>query len=358
MSTTIKELARIAGVSHTLVSGVLSGNSNIRLSQATRNRILKLCCEYDCRPNRIAQKLRGKDMKTVFILTRVQLTPGHSLLIKEASYRLEQNGYQVFIAQTASAEQTVRQISEIINFGCDGILSCYTHYVPLPQNKLPMVVVSDYSDIPHDIGVDRESGSYMLTQHLLEHGHRRIGLAGCGHWGVQEMLTGYRSALREYGIDEKTPWLVDFLYNENGTREILELVRRKKVTAFVCANDFIAGRLIKVFDSYGIKVPGHVALTGADAMSFADFTQVSLTTVMHQYKTIGKNAAELLLSRIAGKTESDVLPVWLKPVIHYGNSCGCKQASLSRMFGTGPAFSLEEQLEMEENWRSGQGVYC
>lgn len=352
MSISIKELAKLAGVSHTLVSGVLSNNPKCRISQKTRNKILKLSCEYDCRPNRIARKLRGGDMKTIFILTRVHPAPGHSLLIKEATNLLEQKGYQVFLAQTQSAEQTARQISEFSDFGCDGVLSCYTHYTPSPDVKISQVIISDYSEVPHDIGIDREYGAQILTHHLIEHGHSRIGFIGVGNWGVKEMQNGYRNAMKGHGLSSRSSWEVDLLYKKDGLKGILELIHREKVTAFVCANDFIAGRLMAVLAHKGIRVPEEIALTGADAMSFSEFTISPLTTAIYLYRTAGTAAAELLLSRISGQPEEQPLPISIKPQMHFGCSCGCKVHQLDQMFGTVPVFSLDEQIEMENQWRA------
>lgn len=354
MSITIKELAKIAGVSHTVVSGVLSNNPKFRVSEATRNKILQLCCEYDCQPNRSARRLRGCDMKTVFFLTRVHPSPGHSLLLKEVTGLLQENNYQVFMAQTASAEQTERQVAEIMNFGCSAILSCYTHYIPKVQNTLPMVVISDYSDVPHDVGIDREYGIELLTEHLLEHGHRKIGFICCGQWGVKEMTEGYCKVLRKYSITPQDTWRLDFLYNTAGKKMLEKMIVTEKLTAFVCASDFIAGRLIAVLNRMGVRVPQDIAVTGTDAMSFSEFTRIPLTTVLYPYRLTGRTAANLLLSRIRAEADpEEEFPIMVKPRLHVGGSCGCVNHGPDQMLGTVPVFSLEEQIKNEEEWLSG-----
>lgn len=348
MSITIKELAKIAGVSHTLVSGVLSDNPNCRVSQETRNKILKLACQYNCRPNRFARNLRGGKMKTVFILSRSNPAPDHTLLIREAVSQLEKEGYQVFMAQTSSGEQTAQQISEITHFGCDGIISCYTHYVPDQTVKIPMVVISDYSDVPHDTGINREYAAKELTEHLISHGHRRIAFAGCGNWGVQEMIAGYKKALDAHDISDS--FIVDYLYNENGLAETIALIREEAVTAITCANDFIAGKLMALLMHQGIRVPEDVAITGSNAMSFSEYTPVPLTTAIYPYSLVGKKAAGLLLDKIAGK--SDVEKGDIPPQLHIACSCGCNKEMDDRMFGMVPVIPMEEYLTNEYSWRN------
>lgn len=344
-SITIKELAKLAGVSHTLVSGVLRGSEHCRVSQETKEKILKLACEKQYSPNRLAQKLRGGDAKTIFLLSRIHPAPGHSEVIHVIENYFSQKGYQLFQAQTNSSEHTENLLKEFTGLGCSGIVACYTHFVPDESVTVPKVIISDYDDLPHDVGIDREAGARMLTEHLLSHGKQRISFIGAGNWGVQEVYLGYQKALNANGINIPEHFCIDLLYNQKALEQIRNLIEKDKADAFLCTNDFIAGKLIAILQKWGFSVPNQIAVSGMDAQSFAEFTSVPLTSVIFPFKEVGQYAAELLDTRMQGKMPAAGTrsPHKIQPHIYFASSCGCKKNNLDTFYLTPPEYFLKSQ---------------
>ena len=345
MDVTIKDIAKLAGCSHTLVSQVLRGSPNCRASRETRMKILRLSCELNYRPNRLARRLRGGSSGIIFVLGRYCPAPGHQLVISVITEKLNALGCQVFQAQTTSEDETKHLIGEFNELGGEGIISCYTHYVPPADVPFPTVILSDYDAIPHDLGIHVEAGCRMLTEHLLEHGRRRIGFVGIGAWAFGEMYRGFEQALDHAGIRKR--WKIDLHFDVEGLPRLLKVLRRDRLDAVVCQNDYVAGKLIAVLAEQGIRVPDDVAVVGSDAMSFAEFIRPALTSTIYPYRELGEEAAALMLARIRKTNYSHRLPHLLKPELFIGGSCGCAVRPINRLYTLAPPPTLRQKLEEE-----------
>lgn len=342
MDVTIKDIAKLAGCSHTLVSQVLRGSPNCRASRETRMKILRLSCELNYRPNRLARRLRGGSSGIIFVLGRYCPAPGHQLVISVITEKLSAQGCQVFQAQTTSDEDTRHLIGEFTELGGEGIISCYTHYVPPADAPFPSVILSDYDAVPHDLGIQTEAGSRLLTQHLVEHGRRRIGFVGIGAWSFGELYRGIEQVLDSSGIRKR--WKFDLHFDVEGLTRLLKVLRRDRIDALICQNDYVAGKLIAVLAEQGIRVPDDVAVVGSDAMSFAEFTRPPLTSTIYPYRELGEEAAALMLARIRKTPYSHRLPHLLKPELFIGGSCGCAVRPTTRLYTLIPPPTLREKM--------------
>lgn len=350
MGATLKDIAKLAGCSHTLVSGVLHGNPNCRASREMRKKILKLSCELDYRPNRLARRLRGMRSKMVFVLSRLCPAPEHTLMISAIQEKMYESGHQVFQVQTTSPEHTLEVLGEFSELGCDGIISCCTHYIPPPALDIPQVVVSALDAIPHDMGIDEEQNAYTMTHHLLEHGRRRIAFTGIGNWSVGEMHRGYSAALAGFGIAVNENWKIDLHFDITGLQRILELIERDHLDGIVCSSDHLAGKMITALHQHNIRIPEDVAIVSAGSgKSFAEFTSVPLTTMLMPWRQLGEEAALLLLARIDRKEYPAKLPRMFAGEIHPGASCGCSMNKIKSLYTISPSPSLKETILAEES---------
>lgn len=350
MGATLKDIARLAGCSHTLVSGVLQGNPSCRASREMRKKILKLSCELDYRPNRLARRLRGIRSKVVFVLSRFRPAPEHSLMISAIQEKMYECGHQVFQAQTTSPEHTLELLGEFSEFGYDGVISCCTHYIPPPALDIPQVVISALDAIPHDMGIDDEQNAYTVTHHLLEHGRRRIAFAGIGNWSCGEMHRGYSAALAGYDIAVNENWKIDLHFDITGLQRILKLIENDNIDGIVCSEDHLAGKVISALNQHDIRIPEDVAvISSGSGKSFAEFTSVPLTTLLMPWRQLGAEAALLLLSRIDKKEYPHKLPRMFAGEIIPGASCGCGQKEIRQLYTISPSTSLKETILAEKS---------
>ena len=349
MGATLKDIAKLAGCSHTLVSGVLQGNPNCRASREMRMKILKLSCELDYRPNRLARRLRGMRSRMVFVLSRFCPTPGHQLMISAIQERMRAFGHQVLQAQTTSPEHTMELLGEFAELGYDGIISCCTHYIPPPALDVPQVVINELDAVPHDLGINTEMFAFDMTRHLLDHGRKRMLFAGIGNWSVGEPYRGHCAALTEAGIGIRQEWKIDLHFDTMALNRIIELIRRDKIDAVVCKGDHLAGKLIFALQHEGIRVPEDVAVVSVSGgESFAEFTAVPLTTMFAPWRQLGEEAAQLLMARMEKREYPHKLPYMIRAEIAPGCSCGCNTKPLRQLYTVSPPSTLKEMIIAEE----------
>ena len=199
------------------------------------------------------------------------------------------------------------------------------------------------------MGIDEKDSCFKITTHLLEHGRKRIAFTGIGNWALGEMHKGYDAALTAGNITVNEQWKIDLHFDITGLERILELIRCDKIDAIVCQSDFIAGKIIAALHQNGIKVPQDVAVASAGSgKSFSEFTQVSLTTMLLPWRTLGEEAAHLLLSRIEKKEYPHPLPFKLQGEISCGASCGCREKKIKSLYTITPSESLKETIFAEE----------
>jgi DNA-binding LacI/PurR family transcriptional regulator len=127
-------------------------------------------------------------------------------------------------------------------------------------------------------------------------------------------------------------------YGKNCDSKIISLIRSGKIRAGLCSNDLVAGYLIQMLQFNGIRVPEDFAVIGFDGMSFSEFLKPNLTTVIQPLREIAIAAVKILLQKIEKKElKRTAHPKKLEPLLHVGESCGCKNKNA-------PVFNKESYL--------------
>lgn len=185
------------------------------------------------------------------------------------------------------------------------------------SQKLPTVsIMHKYPGTDLDlVGVDNEGGISELLHALYEKGHRKIGFLGrCGqlHW-ANARLGGYVAGLTEVGLEYNPDWVVDVdfdaLANVNGEwspylEKVENLVRKKGVTAWMCAAEPGGIQLHKYLVARGLRVPEDVSITGFHRHPEVLEDAPDLTSVGVSYEAIGAAALKRLLFRIQNPVET------------------------------------------------------
>ncbi|WHU95757.1 substrate-binding domain-containing protein [Burkholderia vietnamiensis] len=197
----------------------------------------------------------------------------------------------------------------------------------LKANKIPSVLVDRIVPGEFDqIGVENVVSCLQLVNHLIGHGHKRIGfVAGAPDISTStERLDGYRAALSHAGI-EFDPSLVRCgeSSNEPSRRAVHELLLLDpRPTAIVASNNLMLIGAMHALRDAGLDVPTEMALVGFDDFDWADYFNPRLTVLAQPLDEIGSRAVELLMKRIAQPEERFEI-VRLKPELVVRNSCGC-----------------------------------
>jgi len=197
----------------------------------------------------------------------------------------------------------------------------------LREHPIPYVLVDRLEDLRVDqVGVENENSSAALVGHLLQLGHRRVGMIA-GMTGLstsEERRAGFLLAHRRHGLEVDPRLVVDGLSTGQGGRlGMLRLLNLKDApTAVFCANNNMTIGALAALRASGLRVPQGLALVGFDDYPWADLFVPRLTTVAQPSTAIGARAVQLLLRRISDPA-APVQTLRMTADIQHRDSCGC-----------------------------------
>lgn len=304
----IRDVARLAGVSHQTVSRVLNDHPSIR--PETRKRVEDAIAVLDYKPNLAARALVTSRTHTIGVLSATigEFGPTSSIASIEDAARSE--GYSVTTVNLPEATpeaigDAIRQLGREQVSGIVALAPQVRVFNVLRGMAVGVPLVSLQTASGSDgytLSADQVAGARAVTEHLIELGHTDIlHLAGPQDWiEAESRMRGYLDALREADLPTFPPirgdWTADF-----GHFAAQELARRRDFTAVFAANDLMAIGLMHGFRDAGIDVPREVSVVGFDDIPVAAHVWPPLTTVHQDFPTLGRRAVEILLAEIRGE---------------------------------------------------------
>ncbi|AJI20735.1 LacI family DNA-binding transcriptional regulator [Priestia megaterium] len=314
--TTIKDIARVAGVSVTTVSRALNGYSDV--NEKTRQKIAAVAKELNYSPNTLARGLVMQKSKTIGLLvsgiSRESVKDNFTFeVLCGVNERASTLGYDLILFNTNTMMQREKTYTQLCRERrVDGAI---IQGIKKEDPYLKEVVESDIPCVLVDIPVHSNSVGYVTTdnalgakkavEHLASLGHQHIGMIN-GHEDAfvsQERLNGYREALKECGLSFHSEWVVSGNFEEKkaekAARELIN--RHKEVTAIFCASDLMALGALKACKELGLQVPKDISIVGYDNIVLASYSSPNLTTVGQEVYQIGYQAADLLIEMLEGK---------------------------------------------------------
>lgn len=312
MSTSIKDIARAAGVSHSTVSRAL-GDSPL-ISAATRARIQRLAAEMGYSPDAGARGLvRGRTCTVGVVVTTIA-DPFSAEVVEGIEDVAYAHGYAVLLA--ASQDEPEREIVAVEMLRSQRVAAVIVtssrvgalHQERLGAAGVPVILLNSHSRqlTPHTLSVrvDDVHGGRLATEHLLALGHRRIAhvLGPAGHSPSVDRLAGYRAALEDAGVPFDPALVFAGTGRPMGGEEALAalLALTDRPTAVFCYNDMTAVGLLRAARLAGLSVPGDLAVVGFDDIPFAAYTAPALTTIAQPKFEMGQRAMRMALSLMAG----------------------------------------------------------
>jgi LacI family transcriptional regulator len=317
-TSTLKDIARKAGVSPSTVSRVLNGSK--RVAEAKRALVLTAIEQEGYRPNLVARGLvRGRSM-TIGVVIQDISSPFFARMVSGIEQGLDGSEYQPMFASThwRSEDQAsqVQSLRLLLERRVDGVIVLASS---IPDDELrtvtarvPLVVVA--RNVPgieeQCVTVDNQRAAYHATRYLLGLGHTRIAhLAGTpGHPDAIDRQIGFRSALLERGLLVEPHLVVEGDFTEeSGVMAVEQLLARgERFSAVFAANDQMAyGAMLGLYN-HGIRLPADVSLVGFDDQFLSAYTLPPLTTVRQPSAEMGRAAAEGLLRLL--RDEPALLP--------------------------------------------------
>jgi LacI family transcriptional regulator len=310
MSSTIRDVARAAGVGQATVSRVLNNSGYVK--PETRERVLQAAKELGFVPNQVARSLVRKSTATIGLVIPDITNPFFPAVTRGVEDAASESGYTVFLCNTdndpAMEAQDVQKLRERMVDGLIFVGATNRHNLveTLIADGVP-VVVTDRQLLDLDVDsalVDNTAGARSACRHLVELGHTRIAhVAGHNLTRTgQDRLAGYRLALEEASIpfdDALVAW-GDFTLDSGYRAAQVLLGRSPRPTAVFAANDLMALGVLRAALAAGLSVPEDLSVVGFDDIQLAELVQPALTTVRQPAYEMGRIAMCMLRERIAG----------------------------------------------------------
>lgn len=335
-NVTLRQVADALGVSVMTVSRVINNKANVDAN--TRQRVLDMAKTMGYTPNHVAKSLVSQKTHTIGVV----LPEIHHVFFSEVVSGIEdvvyKNNYQLFLTNSAESEKREKHVIQALRSKrVDGIiLSCaqdstdHEYYSQLVKSGVPLVFFDRCVD---DIGascirVNDEASSKEVTQHLIEHGYKKIGhLKGQDNVSVaRERLDGFKHALKESNLPVNEEWIQESGFSEQGgynaMMKILSKPRNTWPRAMVAVNDPVAFGAIKAMDEVGVSVPDEIAIVGFSDDIRSELLKCPLTTIRQPAYTIGKKAAEKLINTIE-ENDEPIVDIRISTKLIVRKSCGC-----------------------------------
>lgn len=310
---TIRDVARLAGVSVATVSRVL--NNSTQVSPDTRDSVMKAVAQLGYRPNANAQALATQVSDTIGVVVMDVSDAFFGALVKAVDMVAQQHQKNVLIGNSYhEAEKERNAIEVLIRQRCNALI---VHSKALSDEELAafmeqvpgMVLIN--RTVPgylhRCVGLDNISGAVMATRMLLNNGHQRIGYLASSHRIEDNELRyeGWQRALQERGIVPLDSWLASGSPDmQGGEAAMVELLGRNPgLTAVFAYNDSMAAGALTALKDNGVAVPQQFSLIGFDDIPIARYTDPQLTTVRYPVASMAKLATELALQGAAGKLD-------------------------------------------------------
>jgi len=330
--TTIKDVARRAGVSPTTVSATFSGSAPV--SEALKARVRAAAEDMNYRPDLLARTLRRGTTTTIGFVVPDVAMPWASHLAKAVQRALADRGYTMLLA--SSDDDPDREFHDILAMTDNrvaGLIVAPTSHGPHYAERLcqavrcPTVLV-DRIVAPErfDAVVDDSALCGLLVANYLHRlGHRRIGfLAGrSGISASDERLAGLRDALGALGCPLDPMIVRHGIHTVEGAYAAVQdlLSRPEPPTAIVClTNPSVRGAMAGIANM-GLRVPDDVSLASFDGYNPPEGWTPQITCLKPDARKIGEQAVELLLGRIASGGGGQPRTVRVTPRLFVGTSC-------------------------------------
>ncbi|EKO3564536.1 substrate-binding domain-containing protein [Vibrio metschnikovii] len=322
---TMKDIARVAGVSTSTVSHVI--NKTRYVSDDIAERVNKAAKDLNYAPSALARSLKMNRTRTIGMLVTTSTNPFFGEVVKGVERSCYQQGYSLILCNTEGDNQRMKaSINTLLQKRVDGlILMCSTlegerievfeRYPDIPVVVMdwgPMLFASD------KIQDNSLRGGYMATQYLIECGHQSIGcITGpLSRHQAQMRYEGYKRAMLEAGLTINPDWIIESDFECEGGAQALYRLKKKGPlpSAIFVSNDMMAMGVIHAASDLHIAIPDQLSIIGYDDIHIANFMTPSLTTIHQPKYRLGQAAIDTLLNKLKNQSREPQV-VQLEPTL-------------------------------------------
>lgn len=311
---TIKDVAKKANVSVTSVSFIFNGK-DYKVSQETKDVVLKAAKELGYRPDQTARSLRTHKTNTVGFICPDICNGYYSTIAKKLEDTLNEENYTLIIGNSAyTFEKEEKYINEFSSRGVDCLViaPCADSLkdraseskleLALKNSGLRYLIVDRRTKFNKhfEIANDDVFGAKLMTNYLIDNGYQHIAcITGPNNVSSSiDRLKGYKEALKEHNIDFDESLIKEGNYsNQSGISCIKSLLNEKREFDAVFAfNDLMAYGVYQVLNDNGINIPNEIAVVGCDDLYFSSLINPRLTSIKPSLDEMVAEVAKFVLN--------------------------------------------------------------
>ncbi|CCU78018.1 periplasmic binding protein/LacI transcriptional regulator [Halanaerobium saccharolyticum subsp. saccharolyticum DSM 6643] len=317
MDVTMKDVAKLAGVSLSTVSRVLNDSSLVR--EETARKVEKAVEKLDYQINDSARILRTNTSNLIGVIGAGMERPFLANLLKGIEAEARERGFALIYGDSdGEFEKEQNYLNIMKQKKIDGIILITTNYyndlLSIVKNyNIPVVFASGYISDPEIscVTVDNVAAAYDMVEFLCQSGHKNMAFIkgpDLDMLASQERLRGVKLALRLSDIEYDSKRFIegDFTF-ESGYSAAKKIINKfPDVTAIFAFNDEMAVGTIRFLKEQGIKVPEDISVVGFDGIDLGNYTDPALTTIKQSGYHLGLKSIEMLNQIInEGKIEDN-----------------------------------------------------
>jgi DNA-binding LacI/PurR family transcriptional regulator len=326
---TIKDVARVAGVSTQTVSRVLNNRSDV--SRETRSRVQQVITSMGYSPNVFARNLSRGRSNTLGVIGYGLVYYGTSSVLTGIENKANELGFSLTLSLIDRVEPSrVEQILyDLLSRRVEGIIWTVPGDIntldwlaeKISKVQTPLVYVNKGSNgSDHVTAVNNRLGGRLATEHLLQQGYQRIGIitGPKNWWESQERMLGWREKVKENGYSDIDDLIVEGDWNsptgDAGLHMLLD--RNPEIDAVFVSNDQMALGALQAVRRLGLSTPEDLGVVGFDDIPEAAYFYPPLTTVRQDTRNLGAMAVERINDLIQAQQEGETLEpetLWLEP---------------------------------------------
>ncbi|MES2935465.1 MAG: LacI family DNA-binding transcriptional regulator [Pseudomonadota bacterium] len=309
LRASISAVAEHAGVSVATVSRVMNDQAGVR--PKTRDKVLAAVDALGYRMNHLARNLRTAESRLLLTMVPDVGNPFYAEIVRGIDSVARQQGYFVLLCDTGADEGRERSYFDLLRtHRADGAIcldpDTIQHALSNESMSLPWVACCEFDPtvaVPY-VGIDNHAAAGDAVRHLIERGHRRIGLINseARYSYARQRERGYLDALSDAGVNARPEWrqTVHSVDYAAGCAAALEMMAQPDApSAIFAVSDTLAIGVLSALRQLGKRVPQDVAVIGFDDISIAAQIDPGLTTIAQPMRALGETAAQLLLQRLA-----------------------------------------------------------
>jgi LacI family transcriptional regulator len=306
---TMKDVARLAGVSTSTVSHVI--NNDRFVSDAIRMRVEDAVKTLNYAPSALARSLKISQTHTIGMLITASSNPFYSEVVHNVERSCFERGYSLVLCNTEGDEQRMnRNLETLLQKRVDGLLLlCTETYLPSLDimRRYPTIptVMMDWSPFEGSSDLIQDNsllGGNIATQHLIDKGYQRIACitGSLDKTPARLRLEGYRSAMARAGLPVLPGYVFVGNFEFSGGFSAMQslLALETPPQAVFCGNDAMAFGACQALWQAGLAVPKDMALVGYDNIELARYMTPPLTTVHQPKHELAELAVNVLIQRI------------------------------------------------------------